>query len=71
MKNCLWNWNVTKIFDSLGIEQQVHGHFFLVNDHIAIVDYFKFQQLKCVVYRNIQQEVVGKSSIQNQKGLIM
>jgi hypothetical protein len=27
MKSCLWNLSATKIFVSLGIEQQVHGHF--------------------------------------------
>ncbi len=32
---------------------------------------FKPQKMKCVVYHNIQQEVVGKSSTQNWKGLVM
>jgi hypothetical protein len=27
--------------------------------------------MKCVVYHNIQQEVVGKNSTQNWKGLVM
>ncbi len=26
MKSCLWNWSATKIFGSLGVKQQVHGH---------------------------------------------
>ncbi len=31
----------------------------------VIIDCFKFQQMRCVVYHSIQQEVVGKSFIQN------
>jgi hypothetical protein len=71
MKNYLWNWNVTKKIGSLGVEQQVHGHFLKVNDHIVIVYCLKSQQMRCVMYHNIQQKLVRKFSTQNWKGLVM
>jgi hypothetical protein len=40
---------------SHGKGQQIHGVFFLMNDHIVDVDSSQSQKMKCIMCHNMQQ----------------
>ncbi len=46
-------------------------HMAKINKYVTILDYCKFQKMRCILCHNVQQEKVGQSSTQSEKNLVM